>query len=139
MEGLKSRILIRTNQDRVVATIYDIEELRGLFPYIDKGRKNEKLLNPVRMDSPNSEITVHGVRYRILYILTKFLNLTSKTCCKETKMFRLGKNYPYNFQITYIVEPVNSKACFQQAFFFQIIPLFFRRSHPSKTTGKITF
>jgi hypothetical protein len=106
MEGIKARILIRTEMDGEIAHIYSIDALRSLFPNRGLKLADEKLLAAFDIEPKNSEIVIKGKSYLVLYVSTKFLNVTYPSSKNtDINLYCMGKPYPYNFEITYFVVP----------------------------------
>lgn len=104
MEGIKARIRIRNMREKDIAYIYDINALRNLFPNRNMNSYEEKFLNPFEIDPDNSVIELNEEKYKILYINTKFANITFDANGIGISPYGIGQDHPFNFQITYIVE-----------------------------------
>jgi len=101
MEGIKARVKIKYSEGADIAYLYSREALNSLGLVADSFDENQTFLNV------GAIISIGKERFKVVRILTKFHTETYNPNPKYgVDIYGVDDMQPFNFQITYEVEPV---------------------------------
>ena len=98
MTSILTKVVIKHIQGNELASIYENDSFSDII--LPQEGQNNPYLNI------ENEFMVHGEKYKIVKIRSKFFNQMKEVPNKGMSMNVNGKQQPYNFQITYEVDNV---------------------------------